>query len=143
MEFDILDTDDGSFLSTERRHSLLKGAAVEAVPVLHEGKIASLKELKALIKKSLFKSGEWRARLEAAAVERGLEVDRVLRETDLSEVAEGLYIKVEEQGRVVGRYKFVRASFLTSVFASESHWLNRPILPNGLRPGVELFGGAK
>jgi hypothetical protein len=41
----------------------------------------------------------------------------------------------------VGRYKFVRASFLTSVVESGSHWLKRPIVPNQLRPGVDLFGG--
>ena len=55
---------------------------------------------------------------------------------------EGLYIKVEEEGRVVERYKFIRASFLTTVLDSGSHWLRRPILPNQLDAGVDLFGGA-
>jgi hypothetical protein len=55
---------------------------------------------------------------------------------------EGLYVKVEEQGRVVERYKFIRASFLTTVLDSGSHWLRRPILANQLAEGVDLFGGA-
>jgi hypothetical protein len=40
---------------------------------------------------------------------------------------------------VLGRYKWIRASFLTSVLDSGSHWLNRPIVPNQLASGVELF----
>jgi len=46
---------------------------------------------------------------------------------------EGLYLKVEEVGAVRGRYKYVRQDFLSRVADSESHWLDRPILPNGLR----------
>lgn len=38
------------------------------------------------------------------------------------------------------RYKYVRASFLTAVFESEGHWLDRPILPNRLGAGVDLYG---
>jgi hypothetical protein len=60
-------------------------------------------------------------------------------ETDASDAMEGLYVKVEEDGRVVERYKLVRESFLTTVQASDSHWLERPIVPNQLRPGVDLF----
>jgi hypothetical protein len=45
---------------------------------------------------------------------------------------EGLYIKVEEDGQVLQRYKYVRASFLTTVIDSGSHWLSRPIVPNRL-----------
>jgi hypothetical protein len=52
---------------------------------------------------------------------------------------EGLYVKVEEDGQVVGRYKYVRVNFLTAVFAAEGHWLNRPIIPNLLLEGVDLF----
>jgi hypothetical protein len=47
---------------------------------------------------------------------------------------------VEESGAVVERYKYVRASFLAAVLDSGTHWLKRPIVPNQLRPGVNLFG---
>ena len=51
------------------------------------------------------------------------------------------YVKVEDPdtGVVLGRYKWIRASFLSSVLDSGSHWLNRPIVPNQLADGVELF----
>ena len=45
---------------------------------------------------------------------------------------EGLYLKVEEEGIVKERYKFIRPDFLTAVIESESHWLARPIIPNEL-----------
>ena len=45
---------------------------------------------------------------------------------------EGLYIKVEEGGRITARMKFVRASFLQCILESETHWLDRPIIPNRL-----------
>ena len=48
-------------------------------------------------------------------------------------------IKVEEDGIVQARYKYVRADFLTTILQSESHWLSRPIIPNQLRLDVDLF----
>ncbi|MDE6588842.1 MAG: hypothetical protein K2K53_00555, partial [Oscillospiraceae bacterium] len=66
--------------------------------------------------------------------------DRQCRETDASDLMEGLYLKVEEGGKVVDRLKFVRASFTQTVEASQSHWLDRPIVPNRLcRPIDDLF----
>jgi hypothetical protein len=53
---------------------------------------------------------------------------------------EGLYVKVEEGGEVRARYKLIRASFLTTVVDSGGHWLDRPIVPNRLAAGVDLFG---
>jgi hypothetical protein len=61
------------------------------------------------------------------------------REIDPTATMEGLYIKVEENGTVVDRFKFVRANFLTTVMASETHWLNRPIIANLLAEGIDLF----
>lgn len=68
-----------------------------------------------------------------------MDVERSLKQTDPSPLMEGLYIKVEEGAVVTARYKYVRASFSTTVLQSDSHWLNRPIVPNLLRPGVDLF----
>jgi len=45
---------------------------------------------------------------------------------------EGLYIKVEENGEVVFRVKFVRASFTQTQLMSDDNWLNKPIIPNKL-----------
>ena len=53
---------------------------------------------------------------------------------------EGLYIKVEENGIVVDRMKYVRYSFLQTVVESETHWLDRPIVPNKLNKDIsDLF----
>jgi hypothetical protein len=52
---------------------------------------------------------------------------------------EGLYIKVEDAHKVIERFKFVRNTFLQAVDESGDHWLNRPIIPNQLREGVDIF----
>jgi len=64
----------------------------------------------------------------------------LLAQADPTDLAEGLYLKVEDAGRVVARYKLVRRSFSSFVLDSGSHWLERPILPNRLREGVDLLG---
>lgn len=132
LEFDVLDVVDGVFLSTARRRELLAGTAVKSVPVLAEGTFTRLATLVGHVGRSTFKSPAWRDQLAATARARELDVERVMRETDSSDEMEGLYLKVEEEGRVVERFKWVRKSFLTSVVDSGTHWLARPIVPNGL-----------
>ncbi|MFC9974680.1 RNA ligase family protein [Spirillospora sp. NPDC127200] len=140
-EFDVLDQSDGTFLSTERRRELLEGAPVVSVPVLHEGPVRNLAELTALVGPSTCRTDRWREALREAAVAGGADPDQVAAETDDDEEMEGLYIKVEEDGRTVGRYKWVRPSFLTAILDSGTHWQERPIVANGLAdPGV-LYAG--
>ena len=53
---------------------------------------------------------------------------------------EGLYLKVEENGQVAVRLKYVRAPFAQCVDESGTHWLERPIVPNQLCvPPEKLF----
>jgi hypothetical protein len=143
MEFDILDRQTGVFLSTPARREIWAGSPVVSVPVLHEGPLPSLVALRALVKRSLYKGPRWQEALRQSASEGESEkwgnVERAVRETDPSDEAEGLYIKVEEDGVVKGRYKWVRGSFLDVVAQSNSHWLSRPIVANRLAPGVEIF----
>jgi hypothetical protein len=141
LEFDVLDTEADVFLSTDRRRELLAAAPLVPVPVLRRGPAASLDELLALIGPSLCKSADWRERLTATGAAHVVGFERVWSETDRSDLMEGLYVKVEEGGAVVERYKYVRTSFLTAVLDSGTHWLKRPIVPNRLRAGVDLFGG--
>lgn len=141
LEFDVLDTHAGDFLSTERRRALLAGSPVVPVPVLRTGPARRIDDLLALVGRSLYKSASWRERLAEACAGRGLDAERTWAETDRSEEMEGLYVKVEEGGRVVERYKYIRPGFLTAVFDSGGHWLKRPIVPNQLAAGVDLFGG--
>lgn len=140
MEFDLLDQQTGRFLDTPGRRALLAGLPVVPVPVLHAGPLKKKAALTDLIQRSLYKSTGWRDALERVIAELGLDPALTRRETDPSDLAEGLYVKVEEGGQVVGRYKFIRPSFLTALLESGSHWLNRPIVPNQLAPGVDLYG---
>jgi hypothetical protein len=140
LEFDIRDA-SGAFWSTERRHRHLAGSPVVSVPVLWQGVVNEPQALPRLVGDALYKSARWRERLRAAAIAAAVEPERAAHETDPEATAEGLYIKVEDpaQGVVIGRYKWVRASFLSAVIDSGSHWLARPIVPNGLADGVDLF----
>jgi hypothetical protein len=142
LEFDALDTTSGIFLSAPARRELLRKAPfARSVRVLHEGTVASAEALVALTGPSAFVSGSLVERLRVAASARGLDPEQALRESDLSGLMEGLYIKVEKDGAVVERYKYVRAGFLQTVFDSESHWMDRPLIPNQLAPGVSLWDG--
>jgi hypothetical protein len=130
MEFDLLERATGEFLSTARRREVLAALPIQAVPVLFEGHCHDPREIPKWIERSRFKSNDWRTRLEQHATERGLDIEQLWRETDASDLMEGLYVKVEENGVVAARYKYIRASFLTTVFDSGTHWLRRPIVPN-------------
>lgn len=141
MEFDALDLQTDRFLDTPSRRRLLSGLPVASAPVLHEGVVANTAALARLIGRSRYKTERWRARLRDAAAAAPHDRALVERQTDPSEDMEGLYVKVEEGGAVQGRFKFVRAGFLATVIASDSHWRDRPILPNALSDGVDLFGG--
>jgi hypothetical protein len=143
MEFDIRDA-AGAFWSTERRRAHLAGSPVVSVPVLWEGVVTRPRELPELVADARYKSARWRERLREVAREAEVDPDRAAAETDPETTAEGLYIKVEDRaaGVVIGRYKWIRASFLSAVLDSGSHWLARPIVPNQLADGVDLFAVA-
>jgi hypothetical protein len=111
LEFDLLDREAGEFLSTERRRQVLDGVPVVSVPVLGCGLIDRFEG--------------FLGPSQCASTER----------------MEGLYIKAEEEGKVLGRYKYVRNSFLQAVEDEGMHWMDRPIEPNSLRAGVDLFAG--
>lgn len=140
LEFDILDTHEGVFLSTERRAAMLRATPfVASVKVLHAGLLPSLAALHALVDPSHFIAADHRAQLAHAAAESGLDPAQALAETDPSGLMEGLYIKVESGGAVTGRYKYVRRGFLQTVLDSGSHWQDRPLLPNRLHEGASLW----
>ena len=140
LEFDVFDKQAGQFLSTPRRRELLEPLPVVSVPVLYEGTAPTkVEELMGWIGLSVARTEQWRQSLSEEASRRELDLDRVGEQTDADERVEGLYIKVEDTDRVVSRYKFVRASFTQTILDQDEHWLKRPIVPNRLRPGVDLF----
>jgi hypothetical protein len=141
MEFDVLDTATGEFLSTGRRADLLQGLPIVSVRVMHEGSVDDIETLRGMAGQSAFRTARAMERLRTAAERLGLDAAELAAQTDPSPLMEGLYIKIEEEGAVQERYKFVRRDFVTRILDSESHWLMRPIVPNELRDGVDIFGG--
>ncbi|WP_250229939.1 RNA ligase family protein [Anaeropeptidivorans aminofermentans] len=135
MEFDVFDKQDNVFLSTYKRQEKLKNYPfIHSVPVLKTGRIKDMEELSGLIQKSLYKSEHWLENLKEIC-KRNLDFEMVLGQTDRSDLAEGLYIKWEEDSQVKGRYKYVRAEFVAQILSADDHWLERPIIPNGLERG--------
>jgi hypothetical protein len=139
MEFDVLDKQDGQFLDTPRRRVLLAALPIAAVHVLYAGRAEEAGPLASMVGPSRFIGPGHRERLRLACAIQHIDATLALRETDPSAAMEGLYIKVEEGGTVRDRYKFVRAGFLTTVREADSHWLDRPIVPNRLRPGADIY----
>ena len=137
LEFDVLDRETGRFLDTPARQTLLTGAPVVSVPVLGEGEFASREALLKLVGPSRFISGDQARVLYEAAAKLGLDPEKNCAETELSGQMEGLYIKVEEDGCVVDRMKYVRHAFLQCVDFSEEHWIDKPIIPNQLAVPIE------
>jgi len=139
-EFDVYDRVDGVFLSTPRRRALLAGSPVVSVPVLQAGAMPhDLKALRALVRPSLAKTPRWREAFEQGVQRQGLDLALAWRQTDKSDLAEGLYVKIEDENRVIGRYKWVRPDFVQTILDSGSHHSTRPLVPNGLAPRVDPY----
>lgn len=140
LEYDVLDLEKQVFLSTKSRQQLLAGLPLISVPVLFSGEIQSYKQMIGLLGRSHYQTAAHLQTFRQVCQEKGLDVERSLKQTDQSSLMEGLYIKVEPEDTVTARYKYVRSSFLTTIQQSDGHWLNRPIIPNLLCPDVDLFG---
>ena len=140
LEFDIYDKAEKFFLDTPSRKKLREGLPfIIPVKVLYEGEVKKLKELVDLVGVSLFIRNQHFELLSQVCQSLKLKENLVKQETDPSPLMEGLYVKVEKDGRVVRRLKWIRPSFMTSVIQSNSHWLDRPIIPNQLAKGIDIF----
>lgn len=140
MEFDIFDKKTQRFYSTRRRREFLAGAPfVRSVRVLAEGHFDTVQSIQKWIGPSLFISDIPDKSFAAQCQKSGVDNGHAIRQTDLTGIMEGIYIKVEDGDYVTDRLKFVRGSFLNTILDSESHWASRPIIPNRLADGVDLF----
>lgn len=139
MEFDIYDRERGVFLDTDSRKILTdQMKIVHSVPVLARGAFKSKEAILAYLGHSNYITDNHIEVLRALSEKQGLDVERQVRETDPSVLMEGLYIKVEDNGVVQERVKFVRNTFYQCVNASGSHWQQRPIIPNQLASNKRL-----
>lgn len=139
LEFDVYDKEKKLFLSTKARKSLLEGLSYVAAPIAFEGIATTLEHLKSFIGFSVYKTKDWKQNLIDTANKIHQNVELVLAQTDSSDLEEGIYIKVETEEETVDRFKFVRSSFTNSILNQGSHWNSRPILPNKLADGVNLY----
>lgn len=144
MEFDIFDKKKQRFFSTrKRREFLAKTPFIRSVRVLAQGYCETLGSIGDWIGPSLFISNKPEQSFLAQCRKSGVDSGLAIRQTDLSGIMEGIYIKVEDGDYVTDRLKFVRGSFLNTILDSESHWANRPMIANRLADGVDLFAMPK
>lgn len=148
MEFDIFDKAEGRFFSTRKRRELLESAPfIHSVRVLAQGCFGNPEEIAKYIGPSAFISEKKEQSFDRQCVRAGVKTEDAGRQTDLSGIMEGIYIKVEDGDYVTDRLKYVRGSFLNAILDSESHWMKRPLVANCLAEGADLFdpgeGGAE
>lgn len=139
MEFDVLDRNTGDFLSTAARRELLEGLPICSVPVLYEGEFQGERHLNSLIRRSVYKTDNWRGALAESIRRQRLDPNITASKVEDSDLSEGIYGKVEAEGKVIMRFKMVRRGFIQHVKDIDEHWHSRPILPNVLAPGVDIF----
>lgn len=114
FEFDIWDRHEKCFYDTELRQMLLgdfvKQGILAQVPVVHIGRLSYEEALKLVNHAPLY--GE--------------------------DKPEGLYLKVEQGGDVIERYKLVRPDFVQTIIEGEDHWSHKAIEVQGLADGVDI-----
>ena len=120
FEFDIYDKEESCFLSLERRLAMLKGTGIHTVPIVHTG-AAKYEQLLACITESAYQS----------------EFDNPMT-GQVDARMEGLYLRIESAGTVVGRAKIVRPEFVERVKQSE-HWQHQQMVPNQLAEGADIW----
>jgi ATP-dependent RNA circularization protein (DNA/RNA ligase family) len=100
LGFDIYDKKKRFFLPCQKRNILFQKIRVSAVPLIRIG-LFTIEDLKGLLSMSLL----------------------------CDKPAEGLYLRIEDQKRLIKRAKLVRPEFIQII---EEHWSRKPIIPNPL-----------
>lgn len=143
MEFDILDKqasthDNLIFLDSAERQKLLSNwVTYEPVKILWRGVWKKDMQFEDFLGKSHFKTPEWKDNLKNSVADRYW--DFTWKHTDQSDLMEGLYIKWEDNGRVMGRYKYVRSDFISLLIDNDEHHENHPPVANRLASGTNIF----
>ncbi len=128
LEDDVFDRKSNAFLDTETRKQILGGLPdyfKTPAPILYQGNFERETELLKLAGASCFKSANWRSQIPSDQKPRFI----------ASNLAEGLYIKVEEGGFVRERYKWIQPGFLGHILNNKTHWRHQSLLRNLLNPG--------
>lgn len=123
IALDVYDRELGDFLPTWQQEKVREGLGIHSPPLLHRAPFKSINNFGQYLGPSRFKSDQWKERL--------LEAGGSLEETDDSILMEGIYVKIEDHERVVGRMKLPRVEF--EKVRSDGFW-DRPFIPNRLIP---------
>jgi hypothetical protein len=139
-EFDVWDKHAQCFLSTRARECLLKPVPVLGVPVLYEGIAPKrMSDLLAMVQASQARTEQWRANFAQAVQRENLDLARAKAMINDSDLAEGLYIKVETEAHTIARYKWVRPDFVQSILDSNVHHAEQPYIANTLKADVDIY----
>jgi hypothetical protein len=128
IECDVQDKLTGEFLSTERRTALLSGIDAVSAPILFSGMAVREIEPCTLVGRSPFCSDDPLSGWHSMPTNRGKSIapDRL----DVSGLAEGIYGKIEEDGIVVARFKWIREDFVRRIVHGGRHWRSEAPVPN-------------
>jgi hypothetical protein len=139
LESDIYDSKENVWLSTKARNQLLTKCRpfMFSVPIEKAFKPTRLVDVTRLVTRPMYQSLHWRERLWKSCERFNLNLEEVLKQTDQSDLMEGLYIKHEDDQKVIGRYKYVRYEFVENIINSGSHLRDRQPIPNLL--SSEIF----
>lgn len=140
MEFDIYDKENDIFLDTKTRKDFVKrflngNLKINSCAVLKEGNFDNINDILSLIGKSNYITDNFKNNLLKTLISLDYtqeEINDILTQSNDSTFMEGIYIKVEDNGQVVNRLKFVRNNFTQIKIDTNTKWLNRTIIPNKL-----------
>ena len=135
--FDAFDVVEQRFLGTVERRALIDGLGFFEAPELWRGSGVDLPEVDALLSRSRFATTQLSDTFDALITSRGLVLERERAQTQLTGQMEGLYFRLERDGRFVARCKYVRPGFRQTISDSGTHWASRPLVSNllaGVRP---------
>lgn len=134
LESDVYDQKKDIWLSTAARKDLFQDQDfIKHVPVISSGISVSLSEITDLVGKPKYQSDKWLQSMQFVCQKSGYDIDLVFAETDSSGLMEGLYIKHEDEGRVLDRYKYVRFDFVNKIINSGTHVKDRVLIKNKVK----------
>lgn len=152
LEFDIFDLKNKCFLSTDARQELCHGLPIMSVPILYSGNKTDLRHLKSVAGPSCFQTpgilsdyglgGDdlaWTENLRKSCNLVGDDYNERIKKMVSLPKMEGVYIKLERDGKTIDRYKWVNPDFTQTIKASNEHWQSRFPVPNLLGEQTDCF----
>lgn len=139
IEYDIYDIQREVFLDTPTRHNILTQAnfnqknPIVSAHVIHQNNLKTYHELVTLLKlKTAFGKDENISKDFEQTIQYQKNKAYLEKQSLVDVYPEGFYIKVEKNGVVLDRYKFIRKAFLDMVISS-NHWKNNQPVKNKLK----------